>query len=260
MSKLTLAHLARSINLRDLGGISTTDGREVRRGGLFRSAALGELSSAERAALVGLGLRSIIDLRYNSERVRAPTPWQELGCGHYWAHDHQPFQYGELNAHFSDERLTRERAHRFMVRVYQELPFSHIEPLRRLFHTLANGEWPILFHCTSGKDRTGMAAALILSAVGTPREAVITDYLASLNFDVLASPAFRHSPPERREVLQPIYSVHRDYLDAMFAAIEARDGSIEGFLNRSLALEAPEIARLRERLLGPMRVRQPDAS
>lgn len=249
MAETTLEDLARSINLRDLGGIAGADGRLVRRGVLFRSAALGELSPGERAALAALGLRAIIDLRYNRERAAHPTPFAELGCQHYWALDFDPAGGGDLSDLLADARLTRQVAHAMMVRVYQELPYRHAEALQQLFRTAAGGQGPLLFHCTSGKDRTGMSAALLLSALGASREAVEADYLASLNFDVLGSPAFRSAPPERREALEPIFLVNRDYLAAMFEAIEARDGSLEGFLRRTLALQTAELQALRATLL-----------
>jgi protein-tyrosine phosphatase len=94
-----------------------------------------------------------------------------------------------------------------------------------------------------------MSAALILSAVGAPREAIVADYLASLNYDVLASPAFRSLAPERRAVLAPIYLVERGYLDAMFEAIEAREGSVDGFLRGTLGLAPAELAALGAALL-----------
>lgn len=249
MTDITLEHLARSINLRDLGGIAAGDGRSVRRGALYRSAALGELSPGERDALAALGLRAIIDLRYNRERAAHPTPHAELGCQAYWALDYEPERSGDLSDLLADGRLTREAAREMMIQVYRDLPYRHVDALQQLFRTAAGGEGPILFHCTSGKDRTGMSAALLLSALGAPREAIESDYLASLNFDILASPAFRSAPPDRREALAPIYRVERDYLAAMFGAIEARDGSVEGFLRGALELEPAELQALRERLL-----------
>lgn len=93
-----------------------------------------------------------------------------------------------------------------------------------------------------------MSAALVLSALGAERDDIFNDYLASLNFDVLASPAFRDLPAERREALRPIFSVHRDYLEAMFNVIEDRDGSVEGFLRGRLALTADDLTKLRETL------------
>lgn len=244
-----LDQLARSINLRDLGGTAAANGCTVRRGLLYRSAALGELADGERAALRALGLRTIVDLRYNSERASHPTPWNDLGCETYWARDYEPTGGGDLSELLADEALTFETAHALMVRVYREMPFNHTEVFQHLFRALARGDGPVLFHCTSGKDRTGISTALILSAVGAPREAIFADYLASLNFDILASPAFRNAPPARRDALRPLFSVHRDYLGAMFEAVEARDGSVEGFLLGTLALHHTDLAALRERLL-----------
>jgi protein-tyrosine phosphatase len=249
MTDEILGRLARSINLRDLGGIPAAEDRRVRAGALFRSAALDELTPAERAALAGLGVRTVIDLRYNSERARHPTPWEDLGCSAYWAHDYEPSGGGDLGDLLKGG-LTREGARDLMLDVYRKLPFLHVEGLQQLFRAVASGQGPILFHCTSGKDRTGMSAALILSALGTPREAIFADYLGSLNFDVLASRAFRHVPPERRALMEPIYFVERAYLEAMFEAIEAHEGSVEGFLRGTLALEAAELAAVRETLLG----------
>lgn len=249
MTEPTPEQLARSLNLRGLGGIAVDGGRTVRRGALYRSAALGELTDDERMALAALRLRSIIDLRNNREREAHPTPWRELGCQAYWTRDHQPQGAGDLSDLLVDDRLTAESARDLMLGVYQTLPYRNLEALRQLFLKAGQGEGPILFHCTSGKDRTGMSAALVLSALGAPREAVAEDYLATLNFEILASPAFRAAPPERRAALAPIYGVSREYLDVMFAAIEARDGSLDGFLHRTLELEPADLENLRGALL-----------
>jgi protein-tyrosine phosphatase len=249
MTEVTLDHLARSINLRELGGVPAQGGRAVRRGALYRSAALGELTPGEQAALAGLGVRAIIDLRYNSERAAQPTPWAALGCGDYWALDHEPARSGDLSHLLANSTMTREDAHELMVGVYRDLPFRHVEALQRLFRTAAAGEGPMLFHCTSGKDRTGMSAALLLSALGAPREAILADFMASLHFDILASPAFRALAPERQAALAPIYRVHADYLHAMFRAIEAREGSVDAFLSGALGLGDAELTQLRETLL-----------
>jgi protein-tyrosine phosphatase len=252
MSAITLKQLARSLNLRDLGGLSTKAGRSVRRGFLYRSGALAQLSAAQIAAIRVLEIRSVVDLRSNGERAIHPTPWEDIGCRHYFHRDHHPSGGGDLNEILSDESLTAPAAHALMIRVYERLAFEHIEVLRRLFQTVATGEGPFLFHCTAGKDRTGVAAALILSALEVPREAILADYLASAEFDILSSPAFiRDEPlsPERLEALRPIYTADGDYLDAMFDAIAARDGSVERFFSRALELDASVLDDLRARLL-----------
>jgi protein-tyrosine phosphatase len=250
MSATILSNLARSVNLRELGGIAADDGRTVRPGLLFRSASLDELAPQERAAVARLGVRSIIDLRYNSERAARPTPWRDLGCLDYWADDYEPSgQGGDLSDLLNDRAITREMSRGIMLNAYAGLAYNQVSALRRLFRLAAAGEGPVLFHCTSGKDRTGISAALLLTALGVPRETIVTDYLKSLDFDVLASAAFRDLAPEQKAVFEPLYRVHADYLEAMFTAIEAREGSVEAFLTRTLEISPQDLERLRRTLL-----------
>ena len=199
--------LARLFNFRDLGGVRSGDGREVRRGTLYRSASLSELAPEHIAAVRELSIRSVIDLRYNSEREIHPTPWQEMGCSAYWCRDYEPAGgRGGLNDLLASESLTTAAARDLMLRVYPELAYGNVDSLKRLFRTLQTEEGPFLVHCTSGKDRTGIAAALVLSALDVPRDAILADYLATRRFDILASPAFRRDepfPPERIEIIRP---------------------------------------------------------
>lgn len=252
MTQDTLKQLARSINLRDLGGVPAHGGAEVKRGVVYRSATLSGLSAEQLTAIRALGIRSVIDFRYNRERAVHPTPWQDMGCKHYWFRDYDPSGGGDLKSLLSDETLTAEKSRTLMIRVYEELPFGHIEALRRLFQTVVAGEGALLFHCTAGKDRTGMAAALILSALDAPREAILADYLATVEFEILASPGFRRKqafPPEHLEKIRPIFAADGDYLDAMFSAIVKRAGSVRDFLYRTLELTDADLDALRKRLL-----------
>jgi protein-tyrosine phosphatase len=252
MSQSTLDQLARGVNLRDLGGHQTRDGRELRRGLLYRSASLCELSTAQLAIMRTLKIRSIVDLRHNGERAVHPTPWRDLGCSYYWFHDHEPPPGDDLNTLLADKNLTAAAARDLMIRAYRAMPYWQVEGLRGLFRTVATEEGAFLFHCTSGKDRTGIGAALALSALEVPRDAILTDYLETLKFDVLASPAYQQGESlstEWLEALRPIYTVEREYLDAMFDAIVERDGSVEAFLYQTVGLDAAVLNAFRNRLL-----------
>jgi protein-tyrosine phosphatase len=251
--EIMIEQLARLFNFRDLGGVRSGDGREVRRGTLYRSASLSELAREHIAAVRTLNIRSVIDLRYNSEREIHPTPWQELGCSAYWCRDYEPAGgRGGLNDLLESESLTTAAARDLMLRVYPELTYSNVDSLKRLFRTILTDEGPFLVHCTSGKDRTGIAAALVLSALDVSRDAILADYLATNRFDILASPAFRRDEPfaaERIEIIRPIFSVDSEYLDCMFDGIVARDGSLGGFFRKTLDLSASDLDVCRERLL-----------
>lgn len=245
--------LARQFNFRDLGGLESADGREVRCGTLYRSASLSELAHEHIAVVRNLNIRSVIDFRYNSERETHPTPWREIGCGAYWCRDYEPPRgRGSLNDLLASQVLTSAAARDLMLRVYPELTYGNVDALKRLFRAIQTDEGPLLIHCTSGKDRTGIAAALVLAALEVPREVIFADYLATNRFDILSSPAFRRDepfPPERLEIIRPIFSVDSAYLERMFGAIIARSGSLEGFFHRTLDLSASDLDAFRERLL-----------
>jgi protein-tyrosine phosphatase len=245
--------LARQFNFRDLGGLKSVDGREMRRGAFYRSASLSELAGEQIAAVRDLNIRSVIDLRYNSERETHPTPWREIGCSAYWCRDYEPAgARGSLNDLLASQVLTRARAHELMLRVYPELTYDNVDALKHLFRVIKADEGPVLIHCTSGKDRTGIAAALVLAALDVPRDAIFADYLETNRFDILASAAFRREEPfapERIEIIRPIFSVDSGYLERMFEQIIARDGSLDEFFRNTLELNVSDLDAIRKRLL-----------
>ena len=252
MNASVFAELLRHVNFRDLGGQRTQAGREVRHGVLFRSAALAELSSAGIAALRDLKIGTIFDFRADDERALHPTPWREIGCRQYLVRDHALPGGRNLDALLDDERLTEDMHRGLMLRVFGLLPYEQADTFGRLFRSVAAGDGALLFHCTSGKDRTGIAAALLLSALGVPRDSIAAEYLRTEDFDILASPAFRRDPPlppKRLAALRPLYAPDRAFIEEMFRVIEARDGSVENFLRNRLALSENELAAFRDRLL-----------
>lgn len=246
-----LDDLARLANLRDLGGHRTASGAVVRKGRIYRSATLSGLDDAALAALRALGIRTIVDLRRNAEREAHPTPWQAIGCTDYWCHDYHEIG-ADLGSRRRDPALTADDSRRAMIELYRDLPYAQATSYARLFGALARDEVPVLFHCAVGKDRTGVAAALILSALGVPRPAIAEDYAATARFDLLGSPHLRDRralPADRAAALAPLFGVEAAYLDAMFDAVTARNGSIEGYMRAVLGMSGGEIASLGDKLL-----------
>ena len=108
-------------------------------------------------------------------------------------------------------------------------------------HLLASGE-PTVFHCTAGKDRTGFAAALVLRALGTPEDDVMHDYLLTNERLQLPDMAKYPLPPE---VLQVLWRVQPDFLQAAFDEVDARYGSLESYFREGLVLHDEQRAQLR---------------
>ena len=234
------------LNLRDLGGIPIAAGDTIQRGVIHRAAAPVELGAEEQATLTALKLTGIVDMRYDSERAARPVNWGALGARTYRFRENEPTGGADFAALLVDEAFDSAAAREMMRGVYRRLPFDHLASLTDVFELVLAGDGPTLIHCTSGKDRTGMATALLLSALGTPRDAILADYLESLSYDAFSSPSFRAIPEHRRAALFPIFSVHEDYLSAMLAEVEHRSGSLDRYLAEALGIDATKKARLRE--------------
>jgi protein-tyrosine phosphatase len=114
---------------------------------------------------------------------------------------------------------------------------------------IAPGALPALVHCTSGKDRTGVGVALLLSALGVPRDVVVEDYLLTNRYrrDLSAILQRRVDP----DVLDVVVAAHADYLDAAFDSIRRHWGGIEQFIAGALGLDRADLSTLQEQLLEP---------
>jgi protein-tyrosine phosphatase len=241
-------------NFRDLGGYPTATGRRVKWGKLYRSGSMAGLTPADYEYLGKLGIRVVCDLRTTSERKAEPNKWQEVAKVTYWTRDYET-SFGELRRVLASGLPTAEQAKAAMIQGYRELPFEQAPSYRELFKRLAAGEIPLAFNCSAGKDRTGTAAALLLSALGVPREIVVEDYALSDKVEDFHR-AFAGKGRERsmlanfpEEVLTAILSSDPDYIRAGLGAIEERHGSIEGYLREELEVTARELNAIRAALL-----------
>jgi len=237
-------------NFRDLGGYATRDGRRLRWGRLYRSGSMAGLTEAAYAQLAEMGLRVICDLRTTSERRTMPVDWGRVPNLSYWARDYE-LSFGDLRNLLASDLPTGEQARAAMTAVYRELPFEQAGAYGELFRRLANGEAPLVFNCSAGKDRTGVAAALILSALGVPAETILEDYLLTkfVAYDRMASATAAQLAHLAPEVIDAILGVEVDYIRAAFEAIEAAHGSIEAYLQERVGVTAAVLEQLQAQLL-----------
>lgn len=239
-------NLTGATNFRDLGGYVGHDGRTVRWRTLFRSDHLAALTPDDLATLTRLGLSRAYDFRGVTER--AAVPYELPGvASHSLAIEPTVVQrMKELLE--SGYHPTAQDTVRLMQQTYRDFVHGNSPRFAELFGHLLASDAPAVFHCTAGKDRTGFAAALILLALGVPRSVVMQDYL--LTNDLfrmpIAGPAL--AP---QEVLNVLWRVQEDFLDAALHAVEADYGGVPQYLEKALGLGPTERARLAALYLRP---------
>lgn len=228
-----LLPLEGGFNLRDMGGYATADGRRVKRGMLFRSGMMSMLTEADEAHLAGLGIATVCDLRRPGERRRDPTRWCEPAGVLYWTRDYDESS-GVLGELLRGALPTADGVRASMIEVYRELLVDHAASYRFLFQRLAEGHVPLLFNCSAGKDRTGVAAALILSALGVPRETIYEDYLLTNRYADFSRIVGRDEADPYRHidaaVLAPLLAADADYLDTAFDSLDRDHGGVDAYL------------------------------
>ncbi len=159
-------------NFRDLGGYRSADGRQVRWGRIYRSGVMAGLTADDMAYLGKLGVKVICDLRSPQERRDEPSPFLKTHAAEVVAFDY------DMNSSMAQlvTAKTRDQAVDVFAAAYVNFLDMLTPHYTAMFDRLAAGDAPLAMNCSAGKDRTGMGSALVLSALGVPRETVVADY------------------------------------------------------------------------------------
>jgi len=213
------------VNFRDLGGYPATDGRRVRWRTLFRADGLSRLDESDCAQLAGLGLATVIDLRTQGEvdeRGRFPKGAFAVEYHHLPLTDVLP----------PTEELGRYDEPAFVTSRYRQLFTEGSASLARAVEVLAEPDaLPAVFHCSAGKDRTGILAAVVLGFLGVPRQVIVDDYALSAQAMVALLARLRveyaDAADEVERYAPAVISVSPQSMDAFLDAIEHEHGSFD---------------------------------
>lgn len=253
----TINQLPIDLNIRDLGGFPTKDGRHVKRGLLFRSSALAFFSDEELEPVRALGLKTILDFRAEIGVEKRPDPVIE-GAEYY--HKCAAFEniLDDLNspqdlASLIFDEDQKGNAIDVLVSSYSaSLAFSN-KSYQFMFDCLLSGMAPLLFHCSNGKDRTGVAAMLILLALGVPEEIAKEDYLRSnvsrkaeidaliKKYEVVASVL-----DDAKSFLAMIEGVLPASADMMMTEIIEKYGSYENYMDKEYGFDEEKLKKFRD--------------
>ena len=251
-------------NLRDLGGYATPDGSVVSRGLVYRANQLSGITSEDMSQLADLKLRTAFDLRTAEEVEKRPDELPP-GVEYVWLNvladspQAGPAQLEKLMADpkAANEALGGGQVEAMFQNSYREfvsLPSAQRE-FAKLFSGLADtSTLPAVFHCTTGKDRTGWAAAALLTLLGVPEDVVYSDYLRSNDYILSAYQAVIDgfvAEGVEENIPKAVLGVRKEYLDAAFDEMRTRYSSIENYFADGLGIDADGQDALRRTYLEP---------
>lgn len=244
------------LNFRDIGGVISDDTNlYVGRGSVFRSGRLSDLVENDLRLLDELGIISIFDLRARREREADPTIWQGHGVE---THVFRPGHKRRLVDMAQDYPATPAGAEALMRDFYADLPRTMAHVFGELLVRISQGAFPCIIHCSAGKDRTGMAVALLLAALGCGREVIVADYVASAHARRIEGAMVRSVVRDESvarfrtrypaDALAVMTDARSDFILSALDAIDRDWGGMAPYLD-SIGVTAPVIARLRANLL-----------
>jgi protein-tyrosine phosphatase len=231
-------------NFRDLGGYVTPSGQRVRRGLVFRSDHLGGLTPDDISQIQRLGIGHSLDFRGVAES--SATPYA-IPAVQRVALSIEPTVIARMKALVAQGVVpTRDETVDLMRETYRDFVTHNAATWGRFLKHLLEVPTPQVFHCTAGKDRTGFAAALLLSALGVARDTISHDYL-------LTNQLYRRDPQLEGKgpphVMQVLWQVQPAFLEAAFDTVEAQHGGMHAYLQGAIGLQTAELAELRQRFL-----------
>ena len=246
-------------NFRELGGYEADEGKHVRWGQIYRGIPTWKLTGeADRKLLDSLGLRLILDLRSEAEAAESPDYVPDGArlvriCGLCLENgkevDFSPEDRETLLKGMPDE------GRRMADAMYERMLFGN-KAYKELFRALEVGETPVLFHCSAGKDRTGVAAMLILLALGASDETITEDFVKT---NIWRRPELEKvwaehadeiaADPSRKDFYLGVFGVHPESAPFVLDIIRQRFGSAEAYLEAEYGLTPARLMRLRRMYL-----------
>lgn len=212
-----------SCNARHLGGYDA-GGRTTKDFVFFRTESPAGMTAADREKLYNLGVRTVLDLRGSWELADEPNPFSEMPGVKYY------------NVSLMDSSTPPHlTVHKSLAEQYVDMLNNRGFMFKECVERILEEEQGVLFHCSAGKDRTGVIAAILLLNAGVSKEMVIEEYLYS---SILLKPWIDASrekflnllPPEQHGIIEDILTVKPEYINAFLDEMSAKYGDIKAYL------------------------------
>lgn len=244
-------------NFRDLGGYVGADGKTVKWGVLFRSGNFTKASRKDQAKLLALGLTKVIDFRSEMERVQDPSRLpaalesEVVTIPILDEANKKLMKEMRVKVETRDFSMIDLDYNEFMRTTYVTLVTDFAGKFRTFFETLlANEGKPLVWHCTAGKDRTGISAAMLLKVLGVDEETIFDDYMLSRKHANARWPIvvllFLRAGRQAARQMRGMSLVERNWIEKAFATIDEGWGNFETYRKEMLGLTDADVAKLQE--------------
>jgi protein-tyrosine phosphatase len=249
-------------NFRDMGGYVSADGRTMRWGHIFRSGHLSDMTEDCGVEMLARDIETVIDFRSDAEKVRHPVHWPEG-----WIPDYHPIPIGgnaaawvkELYEKLATTDFPAQELRDQFIQAFKTIPMANKEGLKLFFETLITQHKgnAMLFHCTAGKDRTGIAGALLMKALDVSEEQIMEDFLRTndaVDLEETSSTIAEWLSTKSGQTIKPgdvlpLVGVEADFLQASYQVLREKYGSVEGYLESALGLSPTKIEKLKDLFL-----------
>ncbi|PKF74346.1 tyrosine-protein phosphatase [Chryseobacterium sp. PMSZPI] len=232
-------------NFRAVGNIKNKDGRILKQGAFYRSGHFYKLQSKSFDQIENLGIKEIIDLRNSKEIAQKPDHLpKNIIYKNYSAFEDEGDQLDQAKKLVLKGKVNGADADKRMVDFYREYVTENPGVIKKIITETLESKEPVLYHCTAGKDRTGIITALILTILKFDKETIYNEYLLSNNYrkDLvenrlrLANNLHFVYPKMDIQVLEKLSWVEKKYLDAAFGEINKKYGSTDTYIEKALGI------------------------
>ncbi|SEV95518.1 protein-tyrosine phosphatase [Chryseobacterium wanjuense] len=232
-------------NFRTVENIKNIDGRTLKQGKFYRSGHLFKLKKKSFHEFESLGIKEIIDLRNSKEIAKKPDNLpRDIVYKNYSAFEDKGDQLDQAKKMVLKGKVNGSDADQRMVDFYKDYVTENPEMIKKIINEILESDQPILYHCTAGKDRTGITTALILIILKFDRQTIYNEYLLSNNYRKklvdkrlkLATDLHFLYPKMDVKVLEKLSWVESDYLDAAFSEINKKYGSVDAYIQQVLGI------------------------
>ncbi|WP_121966817.1 tyrosine-protein phosphatase [Myroides sp. N17-2] len=232
-------------NFRDMGGIRNKEGKQIVWGHFFRSGQLSKLKNSEYAKLEAINVKTVIDLRTDKELAKKPDRVPAgVSYSNVQVYDDSEDMFSKTKKEVLKGKITPVQADSLVMEFYKLYMLENPQLVKGIVDQLFDTDDAVLFHCSAGKDRTGMIGALVLSILEVDRETIISEYMLSNNYRAkevesrlkLAKIGKVVYPKIDYQVIENFSWIKPIYIEAMFKGIEGKYGTMDSYITTGLGI------------------------